>query len=308
MGFFDSIKEGLGKTRQTFVERVTTIVTGHKPIDDELFDELEEALIQADVGVNTALKLVEALRIKAKEEKLHEAGQLRQVMEEEISRILAEGQHNLNLETGRLNVLIVVGVNGVGKTTTIGKLSHQLKAEGHKVLIAAADTFRAAAIDQLRVWSQRAGVDLVAHSEGSDPAAVVYDSIQAAKSRKSDVLLIDTAGRLQNKRNLMEELKKVKRVISREVPGGPHEVLLVLDATTGQNALSQAKLFGEAVDVTGVILTKLDGTAKGGVILGIQAEYQMPVKYIGTGEKIDNLDVFDPELFSQALFGGKEED
>lgn len=303
MGFLDSLKEGIGKTRQVFVDRVTTIITGHKPIDDELFDELEEALIQADVGVNTALKLVEVLRKRVKELKLEEAGQLRQVLEEEISKILAVGDHTLHLEKGRLNVLIVVGVNGVGKTTTIGKLSYRLKQDGYKVLIAAADTFRAGAIEQLRVWCQRSGVDLVAHNEGSDPAAVVFDGLQAAKSRKSDILIIDTAGRLQNKTNLMEELKKVNRVIIREVPDGPHEVLLVLDATTGQNALSQAKIFGEAVGVTGVVLTKLDGTAKGGVILGIQDEYKLPVKYIGTGEKIDNLGVFDPASFSRALFG-----
>ena len=303
MGFFDSLKEGLGKTRQVFVERVTTIITGRKPIDDELFDELEEALIQADVGVNTALKLVEILRKRAKELKLEEAGQLRQVLEDEISKILTEGDHALHLEKGRLNVFIIVGVNGAGKTTTIGKLSHRLKEDGYKVLIAAGDTFRAAAIDQLRVWGQRAGVDIIAHNEGSDPAAVVFDSLQAAKSRKTDVLIIDTAGRLQNKTNLMEELKKVNRVIVREVPDGPHEVLLVLDATTGQNALSQAKIFGEAVGVTGVVLTKLDGTAKGGVILGIQDEYKLPVKYVGTGEKIDNLGAFDPASFSKALFG-----
>lgn len=307
MGFFDSLKAGLGKTRQSFVEKVSTIITGHKPIDDDLFDELEEALIQADVGVNTALNLVEKLRQKAKELKLEEAGQLRQVLEDEITKILTEGNHKLNLEKDRLNVLMVVGVNGVGKTTTIGKLSKHLKEDGYKVLIAAADTFRAAAIDQLEVWCQRAGVDYVAHQEGSDPAAVVFDGIQAAKSRKCDVLIIDTAGRLQNKNNLMEELKKVKRVIAREVPDGPQEVLLVLDATTGQNALSQAKIFGEAVGVTGVVLTKLDGTAKGGVILGIQAEYQLPVKYIGTGEQMDNLGVFEPADFSKALFGSKED-
>lgn len=307
MGFFDSLKTGLGKTRQSFVEKISTIITGHKPIDDDLFDELEEALIQADVGVNTALNLVEKLRQKAKELKLEEAGQLRQVLEDEITKILTEGNHKLNLEKDQLNVLMVVGVNGVGKTTTIGKLSKRLREDGHKVLIAAADTFRAAAIDQLEVWCQRAGVDYVAHKEGSDPAAVVFDGIQAAISRQCTVLIVDTAGRLQNKNNLMEELKKVKRVISREVPDGPQEVLLVLDATTGQNALSQAKIFGEAVGVTGVVLTKLDGTAKGGVILGIQAEYQLPVKYIGTGEQMDNLGVFEPADFSKALFGSKED-
>lgn len=307
MGFFESLKAGLGKTRNNFVDKVSAIITGHKPIDDDLFDELEEALIQADVGVNTALNLVSDLRRIANEQKLEESDQLRQALEDEITKLLTVGDHSLNIEKGRLNIIMVVGVNGVGKTTTIGKLSNRLKNDGYKVLIAAADTFRAAAIDQLQVWCDRAGVDYVAHKEGSDPAAVVFDGIQAAKSRKCDVLLIDTAGRLQNKNNLMEELKKVKRVISREVPEGPHEVLLVLDATTGQNALSQAKIFGEAVDVTGVVLTKLDGTAKGGVILGIQAEYKLPVKYIGTGEQMDNLGVFDPAEFSRALFGTKEE-
>lgn len=308
MGFFDSLKKGLGKTRQNFMERVGSIITGQKPIDDDLFEELEEALIQADVGVNTSLDLVETLRSRAREEKLTEAGQLQQILEEEISKLLAEGNHNLNIEKGRLNVIMVVGVNGVGKTTTIGKLSKRLKDDGYKVLVAAGDTFRAAAIDQLKVWCQRAGVDLVAHNEGSDPAAVVFDALQAAKARQCDILIIDTAGRLQNKKNLMEKLKKVNRVVAKEVPDGPHEVLLVLDATTGQNALSQAKIFQEAVGVTGVVLTKLDGTAKGGVILGIQAEYKLPVKYIGTGEQMDNLGEFDPVDFSKALFAAKEEE
>lgn len=307
MGFLDSLKEGLGKTRQGLVGRVSEIITGHKPIDEDLYDELEEALLQADVGVTTAIKLVETLKKHAKELKFEEAGQLHEVLKEEISRLLAEGDHRLNLEKGRLNVFIMVGVNGVGKTTTIGKLSCRLKDEGYQVLIAAADTFRAAASEQLKIWSQRAAVDIVAHKEGADPAAVVYDSLQAARSREKDVLIIDTAGRLQNKVNLMEELKKIIRVIKREVPDAPHEVLLVLDATTGQNALSQAKIFGQEVGVSGVVLTKLDGTAKGGVILGIQDEYALPVKLIGIGERIEDLQVFDPVSFSKALFSLKEE-
>lgn len=308
MGIFDSLKSGLGKTKQVFVEKITGIVTGQKPIDEELFEELEEALIQADVGVNTSVKLVQMLRSKAKELKLREAGELRNLLEEEITKILSSGDHILNIKKGQLNIILIVGVNGVGKTTSIGKLSGWLKDQGYKVLAAAADTFRAAAIDQLKVWCQRAEVDLIHHSEGSDPAAVVYDALQAAKSRKTDILIIDTAGRLQTKTNLMEELKKIYRVIMREVPDGPHETLLVLDSTTGQNALSQARMFRDAAGVTGVILTKLDGTAKGGVILGIQDEYQLPVKIIGTGEKMDDIGLFDAEVFSRALFGKKGEE
>lgn len=308
MGFFDSLKSGLGKTKQVFVEKITGIVTGQKPIDEELFEELEEALIQADVGVNTSVKLVQMLRSKAKEQKLSEAGELRDLLEEEISKILSLGDHKLNINKNKLNIILIVGVNGVGKTTSIGKLSSWLKKEEYKVLVAAADTFRAAAIDQLKVWCTRAGVDLIHHNEGSDPAAVVYDALHAAKSRKTDILIIDTAGRLQTKTNLMEELKKIYRVIMREVPDGPHEILLVLDSTTGQNALSQARMFKEAAGVTGVILTKLDGTAKGGVILGIQDEYQLPVKIIGTGEKMDDIGLFDAEIFSRALFGKKGEE
>ncbi|WP_207724768.1 signal recognition particle-docking protein FtsY [Thermanaerosceptrum fracticalcis] len=308
MGFFSKLKESLVKTKEAFVEKVTQVVTGRKPIDEELFDELEEALIQADVGVTTSLKLVETLRKKAKENKLEEAHELRGLLEEEITRMLEEGEHTLNIQKGRINVILIVGVNGVGKTTSIGKLSHKLKQDGYKVLVAAGDTFRAAAIDQLEVWCQRAGVDIIHQKEGSDPAAVVYDGIQAARSRKADVLVIDTAGRLQNKTNLMEELRKIRRVVEREIPDGPHEVLLVLDATTGQNALSQARIFGEVVQVSGVILTKLDGTAKGGVILGIQNEYKFPVKFIGVGEKMEDLRDFEPQAFAQALFGKSEEE
>lgn len=300
MGFFNQITEGLGKTKKAFVEKVTGIISGVKPIDDELFEELEEALIQADVGVNTSLKLVERLRKSARENKLSEAGELKTYLEKEIEAILISGDHILHLEKGRLNVILMVGVNGAGKTTSIGKLLNWLKGENYKCLAAAGDTFRAAAIDQLEVWCRRAGIDLIKHHEGADPAAVVYDALAAAKSRKADVLVIDTAGRLQNKTNLMEELKKIRRVVDKEADGA-QEVLLALDATTGQNALSQAKLFTEAVGVTGVILTKLDGTAKGGVILGIQDEYQLPVKFIGTGEKNTDFMTFDPEIFSKAL-------
>lgn len=308
MGFLDSLRTGLGKTKQALVEKVTEVITGRKPLEESLYEELEEVLIQADVGVNTTLKLVDSLREKAREHRLEEAGQLRRYLEEEISQVLKTGDHRLKLETGTLNVILVVGVNGVGKTTSLGKLAHLLRQQGLRVVVAAGDTFRAGAIEQLAVWCRRAGVDLVRQKEGADPAAVVYDSLQVAKARKADCLLVDTAGRLQTKTNLMEELKKIRRVIDREVPSGLREVLLVLDATTGQNALSQARLFKEAVGVTGVILTKLDGTAKGGVILGIQNEYNLPVKYIGVGEKIEDFQEFVPEDFSAALFGEKEEE
>ncbi len=303
MGLFEQLTGGLVKTKQAFVDKVTGIVTGKKPIDEELFEELEAALVQADIGVQTALNLVANLRKKAKTDGLREAGELRGYLEEEINKILKEGGHELVLDKDMLNIILMVGVNGAGKTTTIGKLSYRLRKKGHKVLVAAADTFRAAAIDQLQIWCERAGVDIVKHKEGSDPAAVVFDAIQAAKARKVGVLIIDTAGRLQNKTNLIEELKKIRRILERECPGSRQEILLTLDATTGQNALSQAKIFSEAVGVNGVVLTKLDGTAKGGVILGIQDEYKLPVKFIGTGEKIENLEEFDAEIFSRALLG-----
>lgn len=282
-------------------QKVAEVVSGKGQIDEELFDELEETLIMADIGVETAVQLVEKVRQRTKAEKLGSAEDLQRVLKEEIVVLLSEGDHSLELVKGELNPILVVGVNGVGKTTTIGKLGYRLKQQGYKVLVAAADTFRAAAIEQLEVWCNKSGIELIHHHEGADPAAVVFDALQAAKSRKADVLLIDTAGRLQTKTNLMEELKKIRRVIDREITGGPREVLLVLDATTGQNALSQARLFSEATGVTGVILTKTDGTAKGGVILGIQNEYKLPVKYLGVGEKIDNLTEFNPETFSTAL-------
>ena len=285
------------------LHRIIGIITGNKGINEELFEEMEEALIQADVGVNTSLKLIEYLRKKAREEKLAEAGQLRAHLEEAVAAMLAEGDHEMRLEKGNLNVVLMVGVNGAGKTTSIGKLSHLLRKQGYKVLAAAGDTFRAAAIEQLQVWCSRAGIDLIRHQEGADPAAVVYDALQAAKSRHTDVLIVDTAGRLQTKKNLMEELKKIRRVVEREVPDGLREVLLILDATTGQNALSQARIFTEAVGVSGVILTKLDGTAKGGVILGIQDEFRVPVKFIGTGERIEDLEEFAPAAFSKTLLG-----
>ncbi|HOB81230.1 MAG TPA: signal recognition particle-docking protein FtsY [Peptococcaceae bacterium] len=282
-------------------QKVAEVVSGKTQIDEELFEELEETLITADVGVETSVQLVDKVRERTKKEKLSSAEELQEVLKEEIALLLSEGNHQLDVAKGRLNVILVVGVNGVGKTTTIGKLGYSLKQQGYKVMVAAADTFRAAAIEQLQTWCQRGGLELIHHHEGADPAAVVYDALQAAQSRKVDVLLIDTAGRLQTKTNLMEELKKIRRIIDRESGDGLREVLLVLDATTGQNALSQARLFSEATGVTGVILTKTDGTAKGGVILGIQNEYKLPVKYLGFGETIDSLREFIPEEFSASL-------
>lgn len=306
-GFFAKLKQGLTKTRDQFVTKVEEILTGRRKIDDELYEELEEVLIRSDVGVNTSLELVERLRKEARKRKLQEAHELKAVLKELISEILGE-EEALNLADRGPSILLVVGVNGVGKTTTIGKLAHYFRSEGKKVILAAGDTFRAAAIDQLEIWGQRAGVDVIKQREGADPAAVAYDAIQAAKSRNVDLVIMDTAGRLHNKVNLMEELRKVKRVIEREIPGAPHEVLLVLDATTGQNALQQAKLFQEVAGVTGIVLTKLDGTAKGGVVLGIQGETRIPVKWIGVGEGMEDLRPFIPQDFAEALFDRSEED
>lgn len=301
MGLFSKLKESLTKTRQGFVEKIESLVTGRKAIDEELYEELEEILIQADVGADTALDLVEDLRRLVKERKVSDASELKPLLQELIAGMMGQEIAHLN-RGGPPTVVLVVGVNGVGKTTTIGKLAHYLKDSGQKVLLAAGDTFRAAAIDQLEIWGNRVGIDVIKHKEGADPAAVAYDSLQAAKARKSDVLIIDTAGRLHTKSNLMDELKKVGRVLSREVPDAPHEVLLVLDATTGQNAINQAKLFGEATGVTGIVLTKLDGTAKGGVVIGIKKTLAIPVKFIGIGEGVEDLRPFDAGEYVKALF------
>ncbi|PKM46000.1 MAG: signal recognition particle-docking protein FtsY [Firmicutes bacterium HGW-Firmicutes-8] len=301
MGLFSKFKEGLTKTRQGFVAKIEDLISGNKKIDEEMYETLEEILIQADVGVNTAVKLVEDLRKTVRERKVEDAGQVKNILKELISGMLGTEQGGISLK-GQPAAVVLIGVNGVGKTTTVGKLAYNLKKEGRKVILAAADTFRAAAIDQLEIWGERTGCDVIKHKEGADPAAVVYDAIQAAKARHSDVLIIDTAGRLHTKTNLMEELKKIFRVISREIPTAPDEVLLVLDATTGQNAVSQAKLFAEAAGVTGIVLTKLDGTAKGGVVMGIKTELGIPVKYVGVGEQIDDLKEFNPVEFVDALF------
>jgi len=301
---FGKLKEGLNKFRQGFVEKVEQIFTGRKPIDEELLEELEETMIQADVGVHTTMELVDQLRKAYKAKEIEDTSQVKDWLQEKIGTLLGEEEAALNLETNP-SVIMVVGVNGVGKTTTIGKVATKLRQDGKKVLIAAADTFRAAAIEQLEVWGQRAGVDIIKHSEGADPAAVVYDAMQAAKARKSEVIIIDTAGRLHTKDNLMEELKKIKRVIEREMPSALGEILLVLDATTGQNAINQAKIFKEAVDVTGIVLTKLDGTAKGGVVIAIAHDLNVPIKMIGVGEGIADLQNFNASEFVDALFAEK---
>ena len=295
------LNDGLSKTRKGFMEKVFGVLSG-KEIDDDLYEELEEALIQGDVGVNTALDLVERLREREKKDKLKNSAQLQEAFADELVELLGEEEQPLNLVSGELNIILFVGVNGVGKTTSIGKIAYQLKEDGHKVILGAADTFRAAAADQLKIWGERVGCDVIAHQEGADPAAVVFDAIAAAKSRGCDVLLIDTAGRLQNKVNLMNELGKIRKIIDREAPGCLRDVLLVLDATTGQNALNQAKVFKETAGVSGVILTKLDGTAKGGVVIGLKAEYDLPIKYIGVGEQKEHLQVFNPRTFAEALF------
>lgn len=300
MGFFNKIAEGLKKTRDSMMGKVDALLNSFTKIDEDFFDELEESLIMADVGAVTSARICENLRKKVKEEGLSDPSAVKGALKEIIAQMLA-GDEALNLST-KPSIILVIGVNGVGKTTTIGKLAHNLHEDGKKVLLAAADTFRAAAIDQLQIWADRAGVDLVKHGEGSDPAAVVFDAINAGKARGCDVVICDTAGRLHNKKNLMDELSKIARVIDREAPGSAKEVLLVLDATTGQNALNQAKLFQEAAGLTGIILTKLDGTARGGVVIGIKEELNIPIKYIGVGEQIDDLRPFDSKDFVEALF------
>ncbi|WP_163536768.1 signal recognition particle-docking protein FtsY [Gracilibacillus sp. YIM 98692] len=302
----DKYKEGLTKTRKTFSDRINDLVARYRKVDEDFFEDLEEVLISADVGVSTVMDLIDDLKMEVKRQNIKDSNEVKHVISEKLVEIYY-GEDNeetaeINMQDDDLTVILFVGVNGVGKTTTIGKLAHQLKSEGKEVLLTAGDTFRAGAIEQLNEWGNRVGVDVIKHNEGSDPAAVVYDGIQAAKSRGADVLLCDTAGRLQNKVNLMNELAKVKRVITREVPNGPHEVLLVLDATTGQNALSQAKTFSEATDVSGIVLTKLDGTAKGGIVLAIRHELGIPVKYVGLGEKVTDLQIFDPNAFVYGLF------
>ncbi len=299
-GFFAKIKMGLSKTRDSILNGVEQVLSSFTKIDEELFEELEESLIMSDIGVETSTYIIGKVREIVKAERIKDVAEIKDVIVRVISDILEEETGDFMLKSP--SVILIIGVNGVGKTTTIGKLASNYKREGKKVILAAGDTFRAAAIDQLQVWSERSGIDVIKHQEGSDPAAVVFDAIQAGKARGADLLICDTAGRLHNKKNLMEELKKISRIVNRENPDAQIETLLVLDATTGQNALQQAKLFSEVSDITGIVLTKLDGTAKGGVVIAIKNELKIPVRFIGVGEGIDDLRPFDAKEFSKALF------
>ncbi len=303
MGFFDKLKEGLKKTKDSFVTKVEVLVNSFTKIDEDFFEELEETLILSDIGAETSADICDKLRAEVKRTGTTNPAEVKGLLKNIIADILS-GDHRLNMST-KPAVILVIGVNGAGKTTTIGKLAANLKNEGKKVLVAAADTFRAAAIDQLNVWTDRAGVDIVKHAEGSDPAAVVFDACSAAKARNTDVLIIDTAGRLHNKKHLMEELKKISRIVSQQLPDSFLETLLVLDATTGQNAVNQARLFKEVCEITGIVLTKLDGTAKGGIIIPIKNELDIPVKLVGVGEKIDDLQNFVPKDYAEILFTGE---
>lgn len=300
MGFFSKIKEGLKKTRDAVVGQIDTMLKSFTKIDEELFEELEELLVMGDVGIATATKITDELRKKVKKQGIKDPNEIHRLLEETVAELLSGGE-GLKLTT-KPSVILVIGVNGVGKTTTIGKLANNLRMQGKKVLLAAADTFRAAAIDQLEIWADRCKCEIVKQNEGSDPAAVVFDAISSAKAKGADVIICDTAGRLHNKKHLMDELSKISRIIDRELPGADKEYLLVLDATTGQNAVNQAREFKNAAGITGIVLTKLDGTAKGGVVLSIKEELDVPVKYIGVGEQIDDLQPFDSEDFAKALF------
>ena len=300
MGFFDKLKQGLSKTKNSFEEKMNNVFSSFRKVDEELLEELEEILIMSDVGVETSTKIIGNLRSRIKKEKIEDSEAVKQALREEIKNIFDELDNSLHLETVP-SVILVVGVNGVGKTTSIGKIANRLKKDGKKVVIAAADTFRAAAVEQLEIWANRAGSDIVKREEGVDPASVVFDGIKVAKEKNADVLICDTAGRLHNKKYLMDELIKIKRVIDKELPNASKEVLMVLDATTGQNAISQVKAFKETVDITGLVLTKLDGTAKGGVVIGIANENKMPVKFIGIGEQIDDMEIFNSDDFVKAL-------
>jgi fused signal recognition particle receptor len=300
-GLFDKLKKGLTKTRDSFTDKVSEILKLAITIDEDLYEELEEILVTADIGVETSMEIIERLREKIKSEKIKDPAQVKPCLKEVLVDIL-QNEDKESLFKDEKNVLLIIGVNGVGKTTSIGKIAAKLKADGKKVLLAAGDTFRAGAIEQLEIWSDRAKVDIVRHQEGADPAAVVYDAVQAAKARKVDVLICDTAGRLHNKKNLMDELGKINRVIDREYSDASKTTLLVLDATTGQNAVNQAKQFREVCPIDGIVLTKLDGTAKGGVIISIQNELNIPVRYIGVGETVEDLQEFDSEAFVDALF------
>ncbi|MGI6006162.1 MAG: signal recognition particle-docking protein FtsY [Ruminococcus sp.] len=305
-GFFKRLVSGLSKTRDNIVAGIDSIFSGFSSIDEDFYEEIEEILVMGDIGINTTNAIIENLKEQVKEKRIKEPSECKQLLIDSIIRQMDVGERAYEFEN-RKSVVLVIGVNGVGKTTSVGKLAGKLKEQGKKVILAAADTFRAAAGEQLTQWANRAGVEIIGGQEGADPAAVVYDAVQAAKARKADILLCDTAGRLHNKKNLMEELKKIYRILEREYPEAYLETLVVLDGTTGQNALVQARQFAEVANVTGIILTKLDGTAKGGIAVAIQSELDIPVKYIGVGETIDDLQKFDPEEFVNALFHNREE-
>ena len=300
MGFFNKLKEGLGKTRNNFNDKINDVFSAFRKVDEDLLEELEEILIMSDIGFETANNIITKLRERIKKEKISDAEEIKKALKEEMKAILDKTDNSLKLET-KPSVVLVVGVNGVGKTTSIGKIANKFRKEGKKVILAAADTFRAAAVEQLEIWANRANVDIVKKEEGADPASVVFDAIKKTREENADILICDTAGRLHNKKYLMDELLKIKKVIDKELPGSSKEVLLVLDATTGQNAIEQVKAFKEVADITGLVLTKLDGTAKGGVVLGIVNENKIPVKFVGVGEKIDDMEVFNSEDFINAI-------
>ena len=300
MGFFDKLKNGLNKTKTSFDEKMNDIFSNFRKVDEDLLEELEEALIMSDVGANTSVTIINNLRERVKKENIKDEQSVREALRKEIQEIFDATDNTLKLET-KPAVILVVGVNGVGKTTSIGKIANRLKKDGKKVVVAAADTFRAAAVEQLEIWANRVGCDIVKREEGVDPASVVYDAIKITKEKNADVLICDTAGRLHNKKYLMDELIKIKKVIDKELPDSSEEVLMVLDATTGQNAISQVQAFKETVDITGIVLTKLDGTAKGGAVIGIVNENKVPVKFIGVGEQVDDMEIFNSEDFVKAL-------
>lgn len=300
MGFFDKLKQGLGKTKNSIDAKINNVFSVFRKVDEELLEELEEVLVMSDIGMETSVKIIDELRIKIKKEKIEDEESVKKALKEIMADILNIAEPKLNLET-KPSVILIVGVNGVGKTTSIGKIANNLVKEGKKVVVAAADTFRAAAVEQLEIWAERSGSQIVKKEEGADPASVVFEAIQKTKQSEADVLIVDTAGRLHNKKYLMDELFKIKKVIEKEMPDASKEVLLVLDAETGQNAISQVKAFKETTDITGIVLTKLDGTSKGGVVIGIVAENQIPIKFIGVGEQIEDMQVFDSTEFLDAM-------
>ena len=300
MGFFDKLKNGLNKTKTSFDEKINNVFANFRKVDEEFLNELEEILIMSDIGMDTSVKIINNLRTKIKKEKLQDKEEVKQALREEMKQILDVTDVKLNLNT-KPSVILVVGVNGVGKTTSIGKMANRLSKDGKKVVVAAADTFRAAAVEQLEIWAKRAGAEIVKRQEGVDPASVVYDAIKITKQNNADILIVDTAGRLHNKKYLMDELNKIQKVINKEMEEADKEVLLVIDGTTGQNAISQVKAFKEETNITGLVLTKLDGTAKGGVVIGIVEENKIPVKFIGVGEQIDDMEIFNSEEFVKAI-------